>query len=177
MSRAMLITLSLCLSACGAELEVSSYDYSSDEMISVDDIEVTYNKDINISGEMISDTFSIINSHFDGLSISEVIKSNNVSIHFVPDEAINARGEYHFDSNEIFISPASEESEEVVCLDTYYLLSHELLHVISRYHLNESNKDNKNHNNESLFVDHSEDFLSTIEWSIYMDLSSLCSSK
>ena len=184
-----LFILSVILVGCGSDISDSNvyYDYSTDEMISVDDIDITYPAFENeiVSPSMIGKTLTIveekINNKFSGLSekeldISELLSNHQLSVHYVPNGVLDVRGTTR--GTDIYVSlPGEETNNHDSCVEKYYILAHELLHFVSNYEFGYSNSDNANHEVGNMFFmnsDSDSEMMGTVEWSIYASISTMC---
>ena len=70
----------------------------------------------------------------------------------------------------------SEETRK--CVEHYYVFSHEILHIVSRFVLEVSNKDNYDHNVEYVFLTWAQNndlgYITTAEFGIYMGIRHKC---
>lgn len=71
-----------------------------------------------------------------------------------------------------------EDEPETQCMEYYYVLSHELLHIIAGYALDASGEDNRDHNVEGIFFEWAWNnglpLDETAEFWIYLDIKDEC---
>lgn len=184
-NKSLFILVALCV-GCGEEVVVEkSLDFSSDASICIDEVEVTYKEGMNISSVDINKEYLIveeyINKYIDKyypaaghVDVLDMFTHHPISVHYVYE--LDNRGEFHMSTNDIVLRyPAANGSDIDACVEKYYLLGHELMHYVAKYHLGVSDSDNALHNVPHIFFYNApiED-RDNAEWYVYMDTYSVC---
>jgi hypothetical protein len=174
------------LSGCNKE-EINTEDFSTDPAVCVDDVVVTYKDGMDINVVDMTKEYLIVEEYVNTfidkyypaaghVNIETMFHDYPISVHYT--NSLDNRGEFHIDSDEIVIDyPAADVDVVDACIEKYYILGHELLHYIAKYHLNVSDDNNRAHNVVHMFfynATNDVDIMDTAEWYIYMDTVSIC---
>jgi hypothetical protein len=174
------------LVGCNEE-EIIADDFSNDPAVCVDDVVVTMKEGMDINVVDIDKEYFVVETYVNTfidkyypaaghVDVKSMFTVHPVSVHYT--NSLDNRGEFHLDSDEIVINyPAADVDAVDACTEKYYILGHELLHYIAKYHLNISNDNNRAHNVDHMFLyntDTDVELMDTAEWYIYMDTISIC---
>ena len=88
-----------------------------------------------------------LESYFPGLDLEQLMVDNLVTLTFMS----NAKNQGTTYFNDIFVQPYQERTALNDCWAQRYVVGHEVIHVISRFHLQVPAKDNQAHTNHAIW--------------------------
>lgn len=113
-----------------------------------------------------------VNRFYPGLDLYSLNSDHNLTITFVPPESMNARGLYNNGNVKVHIV---DEEDSARCMETYYVMGHEVLHFVAEFYLGVSNEQNAAHNVSGIFIRGR--FVDTAEYWIYVNTQTYCGYK
>ena len=171
--------LLLLLTSCGTERPCDAADLNSYGLCFV-----TNNKVLD--HVMLNDTMTAFEEYLHdfgfNLDLESFNRDNEVIVYYKDpqDQTLKRKDD---EGNVYYIRGSAGENNIYLgksdnCVDTYYVLTHELMHVIARYYLDVDKKLNSNHDVKHLFLTwavlYDEPLNSTVEYFIYLRVKRLC---
>lgn len=133
---------------------------------------------VKVAGLGMTDKFPDFNmdAFLDENTSDEV--DTTIQVHYLDPKDMKGKRGVTFDGKTIAVGWATKWNAAGDCMDRYYVLSHELLHVIATYYLGVDEKTNGAHDVPKVFLQWADDtgavYSDAAEFNIYLDMVDEC---